>query len=414
MKKCLRHHRPCAILLPETWVAPWSAAGSGGLGRKVDAMVSIKEIAEVCKVSPGTVSKALSGATGVGDKTRERIARVAKRFGYLPNALVRCIQKGRSGTVAVAAGNVGDPWVALVMRGAFDRLERDGLEPVVFDWDSRVRDGAHILRGMRERRVDGLLMFPPAELPSPDYMAELRAFDRPIVLMDQTWPHLEFDFVGTDDAAGAMEAADHIVSLGHARIALLAYTAVSSGRVRLEAALERLAARGIAAPPAKWIAKDCGSFDSAYAAAGRWLAARSRPTAILCFNDEVALGALAAAADARVRVPGELSVIGFCDLPDASRIRPALTTVRQDPEAVGARAADLLVRRIAASEATKPTKAEDPTIRALRAWRGGQDAASASSMGPSTVLLPTSLVIRGTTGPAPTPHTTNTKGDHRP
>ena len=379
-------------------------------------MVSMKEIAEVCKVSPGTVSKALAGGAGVGAATRERIERVAKRFGYLPNALVRGIQSGRSDTVAVAVSNVGDPWGAQVMRGALARLEKAGLEAIVFDWDSKVRDGAHILRSMRERRVDGLLMFPPAEIPSEAYMAELRAFDRPVVLLDQTWPRLEFDFVGTDDAAGAREAAAHLLSLGHRRVAILAFSAVSTGRVRLETSLEALRAGG-ARVPSRFVADGCASFDAAYAAAGRLLRLppSRRPSAFCCFNDIVALGAVAAAADAGIAVPGGLSVVGFCDLPFASQVRPALTTVRQDPEAVGCAAAERIVRRIAerAAGSRASAGAVDPTIRELRALRAGRASATLPAAAGRSVLLPTSLVVRGTTAAPLSPDPIQPEGTKR-
>lgn len=380
-------------------------------------MVSMKEIAGVCKVSPGTVSKALAGGAGVGAKTRARIVRVAERFGYLPNALVRGIQSGRSGTVAVAASNLGDPWVALVLRGALSRLEKAGQEAIVFDWDSKVRDGAHILRTMRERRVDGLLMFPPAEIPSEEYMAELRAFDRPVVLLDQTWPHLEFDFVGTDDATGAREAVSHLLALGHRHVAILAFTAVSTGRIRLCASLEALRAGGVEVPP-RFLADGCDSFEAAHDAARRLLrlAPGRRPTAFICFNDIVALGAVAAAADAGIAVPGDVSVTGFCDLPLASQVRPALTTVRQDPEAVGQTAAGLVARRIESRAATDAARKVDPTIRELCAIRSGPVRAAPAKDGGDGrhVLLPTRLVVRGSTAAPPFfTQLNNPEGIHR-
>lgn len=369
-------------------------------------MVSMKDIADVCKVSPATVSKALSNSGGVGAATRARILKVAKQFNYLPNALVRSIQSGRSKTVAVACNAIDDPWAALIMRGILQKLEEDHLEALVFNWDSSVRRDEHMLRSMRERRVDGLVMFPPAQIPTSEYMTELRAFHRPIVLIDQRWPHLEFDFVGTDDAAGSRALADHLLDLGHTRIANLHYANVSSGRARLDAFHEALAARGVSVPP-HWLANSMASYETAHRQTTQWLSAPTRPTAIVCFNDLVALGALAAAADLGARVPDDVSVAGFCDLPVAAQVRPALTTVRQDPIGVGHEAAALLMKRIArtSGDAADAAPDADPTIRELRGWAGADAGTNEpNDAAPRTVLLPTEPIFRQSTGRPPPIH----------
>lgn len=352
-------------------------------------MISMKEIADVCRVSPGTVSKALSNSDGVGSDTRTRILRVAKQFNYLPNALVRSIQSGQSMTVAVACNAVDDPWGALVMRGILETLEKHHLEALVFNWDSGVRDGEHMLRSMGERRVDGLLMFPPAQVPPSDYLMELRTFHRPIVLIDQQWPHSEFDFVGTDDAVGTRAVTEHILGLGHVHIANLHYAQASSGRIRLDTFLQVMAEHGIPMRP-QWIGDCQVDFDTAYRQTSQWLSASPRPTAIICFNDVVAMAAMAAAHDLGVRIPEQLSVTGFCDLPIAAQIRPALTTVQQNAITMGREAATALVQEISMRHAdTAPESASPPAVPARRR--------------PRSILLPTALVVRGSTGPAPTP-----------
>ena len=365
-------------------------------------MISMREIADVCQVSQATVSKALSNREGVGSKTRARILRVAKQFNYLPNALVRSIQSGQSKTVAVACNAIDDPWGSLIMRGILEKLGEEHFEALLFNWDSGVRENAHMLRSMRERRVDGLLMFPPAQIPSAEYMEELRAFNRPIALIDQRWPHLEFDFVGTDDAAGARALAEHLLDLGHTRIANLHYAGVSSGRARLDAFNAVLAERGVSTPR-HWLANCQTSYEAAYRQTAKWLSGSPRPTAIVCFNDLIALAALAAAADLGVPVPGELSITGFCDLPVAAQVRPALTTVRQDPLGVGRRAASLMMMRIAQhfTHDLECAPEPDPTIRELRDWAGEETETGTNAASPQTILLPTALVLRQSVGSAP-------------
>src|SRR5690606_3227564 len=123
--------------------------------------------------------------------------------------------RGQTMTIAVAANVMEDVYAGRILQAVFERLYDAGYEALIFSWDQQVRKGAHMLRSMGERRVDGLLMFPPAETPSAECMAELRSFQRPIVLLDQAWPGAEFDFIGFDDIGGARTATQHLLDLGH-------------------------------------------------------------------------------------------------------------------------------------------------------------------------------------------------------
>lgn len=338
-------------------------------------MVSMKDIATVCNVSQAVVSKALSDRPGVSAATRQRILEVARQFNYRPNALVRSLQRGQTMTIAVAVNVMEDVYAGRILQAVFERLYHSGYEALVFSWDQQVRDGSHILRSMGERRVDGLLMFPPAQTPSPEYMAELRAFRRPTVLLDQSWRGAEFDFIGFDDTAGARAAAEHLLELGHRDIAHFHHRAVSTGQDRFDGFLAAMMAHG-ATVRQEWVVDSAADYDASYRQAKQLLNANHRPTAVVCFNDVVALGVLAAAVDLGLSVPRDLSIVGFADLPQAAQVRPALTTVRQDAAQLGERAVSLLLERITDSLA-------------------GQT----NHQTPHQVRLPTELVIRHSSGP---------------
>lgn len=338
-------------------------------------MVSMKDIAKVCDVSQAVVSKALADRPGVSPETRQRILEVARQFNYRPNALVRSLQRGQTMTIAVAANVIDDVYAGRILQAVFERLYDAGYEALVFSWDQQVRKGSHMLRSMGERRVDGLLMFPPAETPTPEYMAELRSFQRPIVLLDQAWPGADFDFVGFDDITGARRATEYLLELGHRDIANFHYRSVSTGQDRFDGYLSAMIGRG-AAVREDHVIDSRGEYDAAYDQAVRLLASPARPTAVACFNDVVALAVLAAAADAGLSVPRDLSVVGFADLPQASQVRPALTTVRQNARDLGERAVIAILDRI--------TEARD----------GGRDRAALRAE-----RLPTELVVRGSAAP---------------
>jgi DNA-binding LacI/PurR family transcriptional regulator len=337
----------------------------------------MKEIAKVCNVSQAVVSKALADRPGVSEATRKRILEVARQFNYRPNALVRSLQQGQTMTIAVAASVMEDVYAARILQAIFERLYHAGYEALVFSWDQQVRDGSHMLRSMGERRVDGLLMFPPAETPSAEYMAELRSFRRPIVLLDQAWRGAEFDFVGFDDIGGARQATEHLLSLGHRDIANLHHRAVSTGQDRFDGYLAAMMA-GNATVRQEWVLDGGIDYDASYRQALHLLSLPNRPTAVVCFNDIAALGVLSAAADRGLSVPRDLSIVGFADLPQATQVRPALTTVRQDAGQLGERAVNQLLERLEQSRSN--TTERTPAVQER---------------------LPTELVVRASSGPAP-------------
>lgn len=344
--------------------------------RSRSSNVSMREIASLCQVSEATVSKALSGRGSVAAETRDRILETASRFDYRPNALVRQLQSGRTMTVAIAGNHAEDPFQGHVLAGIMHTLHLERYETLIFSWDESVRDGVSVLRTLAERRIDGLIMFPPAEEPDARYMHELRTFGGAVVTIDQHFGGGEFDLVATEDHGGSASAVDHLVSLGHERIACFALRTISSGQARYTGYLERMAHhRNRPIEPASTLVD--ASFEEAHAIALDFLASGTpadRPTAIVCFNDVVALGVCAAAHDLGLMIPRDLSVVGFADLPLAAQIRPALTTVRQDMAAIGSTAAQLMLERLAERHSGASTPHP-----------------------PHRKVLPTRLILRGTT-----------------
>jgi LacI family transcriptional regulator len=201
-------------------------------------------------------------------------------------------------------------------------------------------DVRHLLP-LLERRVDGLIFRPTDDQATDAHLAELRRRRIPFVTVDRHLPGATCDFVGTDDHRGAALAAAHLLGLGHRHVAFLAGPDfVSTARLRRRGFTAAIARGG----------GECTTLAMAdfvdVAAAKRLLALRPRPTAVLCVNDFMAIALLRVAREQGVRVPEELSVIGFADVPEAAVVTPALTTLRQDPKAIGRAAARLLLQRI--------------------------------------------------------------------
>lgn len=334
----------------------------------------MKKIATLCGVSEATVSNALGGKTGVSGNTRQRITDVAEKYNYRPNALVRSIQEKRTRTVGIAINDFHLEFVGTVMTGIVNALHANNYEGFIINWDTSLRDGAHVLRSMAERRVDGILMYPPGAIDPRTYMEEMRSFHAPMVLIDMQIPHDEADLVCSDDYEGAYAIAKHVIELGHRKIAINCGILTK----RFEGFRDAMLHEGVRLRP-EWVSKE-GSYQDAYDDARRWLAQPNRPTAILSLNDEAAAMVRAAAYDSNVRIPDELSITGFADLAVAKSIRPMLTTVNQDAMELGRRSAELLLFRI--QERIDEEDDYRPT--------------------PQTVLLPTKLIVRGSTAPPPT------------
>ncbi|MFH1497133.1 MAG: LacI family DNA-binding transcriptional regulator [Verrucomicrobiota bacterium] len=307
-------------------------------------MSSLAEIARICGVSLGATSKALSGKPGVSEATRQRILSVAAQRNYRPNRLVHAIQSGRSMTVGLTCNDFRDDFSGRIVEGMLEVLYGADYDAIVISWDLCVHEGETVLRTFAERRVDGLLMFPPADQPSQAYLQELKSFRRPIVVVDQTFAGVEdYDFVGSQDLEGGVLAVDHLVALGHRDIANISLRKTSTGRARLEGFRGAMQRHGLAVHD-KWMREiQRYGTDEAYRHARELLEGPTPPTAIVAFNDWVAMDVLAAAHDLGRRVPADLSVIGFADLRVASAVRPRLATVAQDPTGIGRRAAGRLL-----------------------------------------------------------------------
>jgi LacI family transcriptional regulator len=303
---------------------------------------TIVDVAARAGVSTGTVSNVLSGARRVSPETRDRVEAALLELDFRPNRVARALSQRRTHAVGMVVPDVTNPFFAALILTAEQALARRGFAVLFGNAGNDADVEQRYLAEFTERRVDGLIAATSGV--SGSRLAAV-AEQVPTVLVDRTiagWPG---DTVVGDDRRGMALAVRHLADLGHERIALLdGDHGLSTGRARLEGALDELSARGL--EPASVTA---GPFTlgSGFERASMLLAASDRPTAICAANDLLAIGALRAAAARGVDVPGELSVTGFDDIAFAAYTAPALTTVRQQPWRIASAIVDVLVRRIA-------------------------------------------------------------------
>lgn len=293
-----------------------------------------------------TVSRSLRGSVGVSDATRESVRQIAQKYNYTTNMLVHGMRTGHTLTVGVMMP-VNHPFYGGIIAGAHDELARAKYAmmvsslPVDYSSPGQSADLRHLMP-LIERRVDGLIFRPTDDRATDRNLDELRRRRIPFVTVDRHLPAAHCDFVGTDDYTGGAMMARHLLQLGHRQVAYLAGPEfVSTSRQRGRGFADTMEEAG--GHCTTIVMKDF--VDEA--AAREFLSMQPRPTAVFCVNDPMALVVLAHARKLGVKVPQELSVAGFADLPEAAVVIPGLTTVRQDPHAIGRRAAQVLLRRIA-------------------------------------------------------------------
>jgi LacI family transcriptional regulator len=309
------------------------------------ARVTIREIADLAGVSVATVSRVMNGRDDVSPETRELVQRIVRERGYTANRTARGLSAGRTGLIGATVPVVHPAYFSFILSGAAEALyERDMrlvLCPTQHEHDREVS----LLERMMHGTTDGGLLILPQE--SAGELEQLLEHGYRFVVVDPLLPLNErIPAVSAAHSAGADLAVKHLLSLGHRRIAAITgprgWIATED---RLRGFHAALAAAGIL-PERELVVEADFQIEPGLRATRRLLDLHDPPTAIFAFNDNIAIGAMQAARERGVRVPQDLSVVGFDDLEAAEIVTPALTTVRQPLAEMGRMAVSLLERLI--------------------------------------------------------------------
>ena len=298
--------------------------------------MDILQVAKRANVSTATVSRVLNGFPGVRPKTLARVRRAIDDLNYVPNPNARSLRVGRTRLFGLIVSDVNNPFFPELI-DAFESLAvAEGIE-VIFTHTNYDPERLHrCVRRMIERNVDAIALM-TSEIEEKSLRQATRA-GVPLVLMNQRKLIGKYPNVLVEYATGFREALDHLLALGHRDIGFIAGPqSLNSARGRMEAFKAALKTHGLPLR-AEWVAVGDMRVEGGRAAMDRLLACRPRPAAIVASNDLMAVGALQAAHEAKVRVPQELSLIGFDDVPIAAMVHPALTTIRHPRREVAARA----------------------------------------------------------------------------
>jgi len=337
-------------------------------------MSTISDVAKLAGVSAMTVSRVINNSGYTSRETRERVEAAIAELGYVPNALARQLRSKRTKTLALVVSDISNPFFTTIARGVEDVAVGHGFSVMYCNTDESETEEAQYLLMLIERQVDGVLLVPARS--SGTSLRLLQSHGMPVVALDRRVSSRHVDSVRCDSEAAAYALTRHLIELGHRRIAVL------TGRRGISTSVDRVAGCRRALAEAGLVLGDelvrYGGFNfgklnhsDGHDMAQEMLALSNRPTAMFAANNFIAFGAIRALREAGLRVPDDMSVVAFDDLPVEWVSDPFLTVAAQPAYEIGRRAAALLLDRLAGEHAGD-----------------GED-----------VVLPFELIIRRSSGP---------------
>jgi DNA-binding LacI/PurR family transcriptional regulator len=321
---------------------------------------TIKDIARLARVSHSTVSRALHGSEQVSTATAARIRKIAEDAGYRASAAARSLVSGRSNTIGVVVTNIADPFVAGVVSGIEDLAEQHGYSVFLANSNAEPEREVRVVRSFEERRVDGIIV--TSSRVGALYVPVLERLHVPVVLLNNQHPSEFAHSVLIDNVGASLQATRHLISLGHKRIGYI------GDRFGHQSDTERCGGYRRALEEAwldfrtELVVHGDGKPEGGSEAMAQLLALPRRPTAVFCYNDMSALGAMRRIRACGLTIPGDVSVAGFDDLYISEFLDPPLTTVRQPMRQMGRMAMETLLHIFDGPQATHNLRVDGQLI----------------------------------------------------
>jgi DNA-binding LacI/PurR family transcriptional regulator len=332
--------------------------------------VSIKDIAKVMNISYSTVSRALNNSPRVKLETRKQIQHKATEMGYLPSAIARSLVTRRTHTIGVVATTITDLFFAEVIQGIEETALNYSHSLILTNSAGRPDYELAAIQTLRERRVDGIILV--AACASKEHKERLfmsKEAATPLVIINNVHQEHVGYSVETDNIGGGRAATQHLLDLGHRRIAYVAGPTTEWDSVERQHGYEQaLRSTGLSIDPTLIVRGD-NRPDGGLRAMQQLLALPTPPTAVFCYNDATALGAMRVAHAAGWRIPQDVSIIGFDDIALAPYFEPPLTTMAQPKREMGEKAVQMVLDLLAGD-------------KVVENW-----------------VLPSQLILRASTGP---------------
>jgi DNA-binding LacI/PurR family transcriptional regulator len=317
--------------------------------------VTLADIAARASVTPMTVSRVINSSGYVHAETRERVLRVAREMNYRRNGLARGLKRQCTETVGMVIGDIANPFAAELSRGVREVFEERGYTLFICISEHTAKEDVQAFDALADHRADGIIVATRASKSGNERLEELIDSGIPVSLIGRDFRHPHADLVTADHLKGGYEATSHLIELGHKRIGFIGVSLTQGLRLRrFQGYLEALKEHALPLEDGLVVGGREGAEqmpgysteEMGYDGMLKLLDLNERPTAVFARNDFTAMGALNAIKRAGLRIPEDIAVIGYDDIPLASHTSPALTTVRQPTREQGRAAAEFLLRRI--------------------------------------------------------------------
>jgi LacI family transcriptional regulator len=327
-------------------------------------MVTIRDVAKLAGVSPITVSRVINNARSVDQRTRERVQKSIKTLDYFPNTLAKSLRSKKTHTIALVVSDITNPFWTTIARGVEDTAAQSDLQVILCNTDENPDKEANYVNMLLRRRVDGIIIAPTTN--DKRRLSALKRQKVPCVLIDRKVRGFQADVVRSSNLDGARQLTQHLLTLGHRHIAMITGPAsVSTAEERVQGYCRALRDHDI--PEDQHLVKRSDyKQEGGYHSVKELLAAEPRPTAIFAANNFIAIGALLALREAGLRVPEDMALVCFDDIPQASLMYPFLTVSAQSAYEMGALSVQLLIAQMNDQEKHKTRTIELATKLIIR------------------------------------------------
>jgi len=316
---------------------------------------TLNDVADAVGVTAMTVSRVVSGDGYVSEITREKVLKAVKDLNYRRNGLARSLKRQFTETVGLVLGDISNPYSTELARAVRETLVNQGFNLFICISENGPKEDIVAFESLSSHSVDGIIVATRSNEAGDRYLRKLVETNVPVVAIGRDFQHKNVDLVSPDNLKGGFEATRHLIGLGHRRIAFIGASLNGGSHLkRLQGYVNALESHSIKVDEKLIMGRsidlpDISGYsteDIGFEAMKRLLSLPKPPTAVFARNDFTAIGAMRAISEAGLRIPEDIAIVGFDDIPLAARMSPSLTTVRQPMRVEGQIAAEMLLERI--------------------------------------------------------------------
>lgn len=307
--------------------------------------VNLKKLAEVLNISISTVSKALHNSHEISEETKQKVMAKAEELGYHPNPYAGSLRHHKTNTIAIVVPQLNNYFFIQAISGAESKSQEAGYHTLIYNSNDDISKEASIMHQLQNGRVDGIILSLSLSTNTYQHLHSIIQSGIPIVFFDRVCHEIETAKVITDDYLSGFKATEHLISNGSRDIAYLSIgKSISIDNKRMQGYMEALSKHNITLDESKRVIECTGTKEIRYNKIHQLLSQKKRPSGIFCCVEALALICYEVCRELKIRIPEDVKIISFSNLPSAHLLSPALTTITQPAHEMGLQSAALLIK----------------------------------------------------------------------